>query len=73
MTVTGWGPLPDATALGVGALARRGGEGLAVADALWDGKPAAAVYGPRIPAGRAAEGLPGIRAAVTALRDGTPA
>ncbi|PAZ11424.1 carbohydrate kinase [Streptomyces sp. SA15] len=64
--------LPDATALGVGALTRLGAEtGLSVADALPDWKPAA-VYEPRISADEAAERLGVFRAAVTALLDGMP-
>jgi glycerol kinase len=62
--------LPDATALGVGALARLGAEpGLTVTDALPDWKPAA-VYEPHIPADAAAERLAGFRTAVAALLDG---
>ncbi|MFI5674300.1 FGGY family carbohydrate kinase [Streptomyces cellulosae] len=62
--------LPDATALGVGALARLGAEpGLTVTEALPDWKPAA-VYEPRIPADAAAERLAGFRAAVATLLDG---
>jgi len=62
--------LPDATALGVGALARLGAEpGLTLTDALPDWKPAA-VYEPRIRADQAAERLARFRAAVTALLDG---
>lgn len=65
--------LPDATALGAGALARLGAEpGLSVADALPDWKPAA-VYEPLVSADEAAQRLGGFRAAVTALLDGTPA
>ncbi|MCX4705190.1 FGGY family carbohydrate kinase [Streptomyces sp. NBC_01373] len=65
--------LPDATALGVGALARLGAEpGLSLADALPDWKPAA-VYEPRVSPEEAAERLGRFRAAVTALLDGTPA
>lgn len=64
--------LPDATALGVGALARLGAEpGLSVADALPDWKPAA-VYEPHVSADEAAARLDRFRAAVTALLDGTP-
>ncbi|WP_330461008.1 FGGY family carbohydrate kinase [Streptomyces sp. NBC_00820] len=59
--------LPDATALGVAALARLGADpALGTADALPDWKPAA-VYEPRIPADRAAERLAGFRTAVAAL------
>ncbi|MFI6934957.1 FGGY family carbohydrate kinase [Streptomyces sp. NPDC050287] len=62
--------LPDATALGVGALARLGTEpGMTVAEALPDWKPAA-VYEPRISADAAAERLAGFRAAVAALLGG---
>ncbi|MDT0614043.1 FGGY family carbohydrate kinase [Streptomyces lancefieldiae] len=65
--------LPDATALGVGALARLGADpGLTVAEALPDGEPAA-VYEPRISADEAAERLARFRAAVTALLEGSPA
>ncbi|RZB14630.1 carbohydrate kinase [Streptomyces sp. F001] len=65
--------LPDATALGVGVLARLGAEpGLTVAEALPDWKPAA-VYEPRITADEAAERLAAFRRAVAALLDGTPA
>ena len=63
-------PLPDATALGAGALARLGADpGLTPADVLPDGKPAA-VYEPRVPAGRAAERRSAFRAAVAALLEG---
>ncbi|MFC8427117.1 FGGY family carbohydrate kinase [Streptomyces sp. NPDC057253] len=59
--------LPDATALGVGALAHLGAEpGLSVADALPDWKPAA-VYEPQVSAGEAAERLAGFRRAVATL------
>ncbi|GAA3151432.1 FGGY family carbohydrate kinase [Streptomyces echinatus] len=59
--------LPDATALGTAALARLGADpALGVEDALPDWKPAA-VYEPRIPAGRAAERRAGFRTAVAAL------
>lgn len=62
--------LPDATALGVGVLARLGAEpDLSVADALPDWKPAA-VYEPRVSAREAAERLAGFRSAVTALLEG---
>ncbi|MET8246538.1 FGGY family carbohydrate kinase [Streptomyces sp. NPDC005202] len=61
--------LPDATALGTGALARLGADPrLAVEDALPDWKPAA-VYEPRITRDEAAERLGAFRAAVTALLD----
>ncbi|MDN0200060.1 FGGY family carbohydrate kinase [Streptomyces sp. S.PNR 29] len=64
--------LPDATALGAGALARLGAEpGLTVAEALPDGKPSA-VHEPRIGADEAAERLAAFRSAVTALLDRTP-
>ncbi|MFF7277902.1 FGGY family carbohydrate kinase [Streptomyces griseorubiginosus] len=64
--------LPDATALGVGALARLGAEpALSVADALPDRKPAA-VYEPRVSPEEAAERLAVFRSAVTALLEGTP-
>ncbi|NEA99206.1 FGGY family carbohydrate kinase [Streptomyces sp. SID13726] len=63
--------LPDATALGVGALARLGADpGLEPADALPDWKPAA-VYEPRISAQEAGQRLGEFRRAVTALLDGT--
>jgi glycerol kinase len=62
--------LPDATALGVAALARLGADpGLTVAGVLPDGKPAA-VYEPRVSGGEAAERLAVFRAAVAALLDG---
>lgn len=62
--------LPDATALGVGALARLGvAPGLSVADALPDWKPAA-VYGPRVSADEAGERLAGFRRAVGTLLQG---
>jgi glycerol kinase len=65
--------LPDATALGVGALARLGAQpGLTVAEALPDWKPAA-VYEPRITPDEAAERRAGFRAEVAALLDRTPA
>jgi len=65
--------LPDATALGAGALARLGATpGLDLADALPDGKPSA-VHEPRISADEAAERRARFRAAVTALLDGAPA
>ncbi|WP_427924115.1 FGGY family carbohydrate kinase [Streptomyces sp. cg40] len=65
--------LPDATALGVGALARLGAEpGLSLADALPDAKPSA-VYEPRIGPDHAAERLAAFRSEVTALLDRTPA
>ncbi|MFC9913295.1 FGGY family carbohydrate kinase [Streptomyces sp. NPDC127197] len=65
--------LPDATALGVGVLARLGAEpGLTVAEALPDWEPAA-VYEPRITADEAAERLAAFRRAVAALLDRTPA
>ncbi|MGX1134771.1 glycerol kinase [Streptomyces glaucescens] len=65
--------LPDATALGAGALARLGATpGLALADALPDWRPSA-VYEPRIDADQAAERRARFRSAVTALLDGAPA
>ncbi|CAL9374326.1 Glycerol kinase [Streptomyces sp. enrichment culture] len=65
--------LPDATALGAGALARLGATpGLALADALPDWRPSA-VYEPRIDAGQAAERRARFRTAVAALLDGAPA
>ncbi|WP_210569526.1 FGGY family carbohydrate kinase [Streptomyces sp. GESEQ-4] len=64
--------LPDATALGVGALARLGTEpGLTVAEALPDWKPSA-VYEPRISADEAAARLAGFRREVAALLDRGP-
>ncbi|MFG2725970.1 FGGY family carbohydrate kinase [Streptomyces canus] len=63
--------LPDATALGVGALARAGAEpGLTVTDALPDWKPAA-VYEPRVSAEEAGERLACFRRAVATLLDGS--
>ncbi|MFF8316610.1 FGGY family carbohydrate kinase [Streptomyces bobili] len=65
--------LPDATALGVGALARLGAApGTTLAEALPEGKPSA-VYEPRVSANEAADRLGRFRAAVTALLDGAPA
>ncbi|GGN58485.1 carbohydrate kinase [Streptomyces albiflavescens] len=65
--------LPDATALGVGAVARLGLDpALAVDEALPDRTPSA-VYEPRISRDEATERLAGFRAAVTALLDRTPA
>ncbi|MFJ9900067.1 FGGY family carbohydrate kinase [Streptomyces sp. NPDC091280] len=65
--------LPDATALGVGALARLGAEpGLTLADALPDVAPSA-VYEPRIGPDEAAERRAAFRAEVTALLDRAPA
>ncbi|MER6225428.1 FGGY family carbohydrate kinase [Streptomyces sp900105755] len=58
--------LPDATALGVGALAHLGSDPV---DFLPDGRPSA-VYEPRIGAAEAAERLGVFRAAVAALLDG---
>ncbi|MET7733172.1 FGGY family carbohydrate kinase [Streptomyces sp. NPDC005402] len=64
--------LPDATALGVGTLARLGAEpGLDLADALPVWKPAA-VYEPRVSAEKAAERRARFRSAVTALLEETP-
>ncbi|MGW2384241.1 FGGY family carbohydrate kinase [Streptomyces sp. NPDC001658] len=64
--------LPDATALGVGALARLGADpGLDLAEALPDWKPAA-VYEPRVSADAAAARLDRFRAAVATLLDGAP-
>ncbi|MFE0516469.1 FGGY family carbohydrate kinase [Streptomyces sp. NPDC058964] len=66
-------PLPDATALGVGVLARLGAEpDLTVRDALPDWRPAA-VYEPRLSAAEAADRLGSFRAAVATLLDRTPA
>ncbi|KUL21958.1 FGGY family carbohydrate kinase [Streptomyces regalis] len=63
--------LPDATALGVGALARLGVEPcLTLAEALPDGKPAA-LYEPRVTAGEAAGRRAAFRAEVGALLGGT--
>ncbi|QIJ65893.1 FGGY family carbohydrate kinase [Streptomyces sp. JB150] len=65
--------LPDATALGAGALARLGATpGLTLADALPDGKPSA-VYEPRVTPDEAAERRAAFRTAVAALLDGEPA
>jgi glycerol kinase len=65
--------LPDATALGVGGLARLGADpGLTVAEALPEGKPSA-VYEPRISADEAAERRAAFRSEVAALLDRTPA
>ncbi|MFV0132492.1 FGGY family carbohydrate kinase [Streptomyces sp. HMX87] len=65
--------LPDATALGVAALARLGTEpGLTPAEVLPDDAPAA-VYEPRITADEAADRLGRFRSAVAALLDGDPA
>jgi glycerol kinase len=65
--------LPDATALGVGALARLGAQpDLTVAEALPDWRPAA-VYEPRITPDEAAERRAGFRTEVAALLDRTPA
>ncbi|WP_240654077.1 FGGY family carbohydrate kinase [Streptomyces sp. AcE210] len=64
--------LPDATALGVGVLARLGLDpALTVRDAVPRGRPAA-VYEPRIDAAHAAERLDGFRSAVATLLDRTP-
>ncbi|MFF5493678.1 FGGY family carbohydrate kinase [Streptomyces aquilus] len=65
--------LPDATALGVAALARLGAEpALTVATALPDWKPAA-VHEPRITADEAADRRARFRAEVTVLLDRAPA
>ncbi|MEU6537865.1 FGGY family carbohydrate kinase [Streptomyces sp. NPDC047000] len=62
--------LPDATALGVGALARLGADPrLTPADVLPEGKPAA-VYEPRVPADAAAERRARFRAAVASMLEG---
>jgi len=64
--------LPDATALGVGALARGGVEaGLEVRDALPEWKPAA-VYEPQVSADHAEERLADFRRAVAVLLQGRP-
>ncbi|MFF5717197.1 FGGY family carbohydrate kinase [Streptomyces buecherae] len=64
--------LPDATALGVGAVARLGLDpGLTVREAIPAWRPAA-VYEPRIPAERAAERRATFRAAVATLLARTP-
>ncbi|MPY35301.1 carbohydrate kinase [Streptomyces adustus] len=64
--------LPDATALGTGALALLGAvPGTTVADALPEWKPAA-VYEPRISPDQAAERRATFRAAVAALLDAAP-
>lgn len=65
--------LPDATALGVGALARLGaGAAATLEQALPDWKPSA-VYEPRITADEAAERLARFRTEVAALLERTPA
>ncbi|MET7685441.1 FGGY family carbohydrate kinase [Streptomyces sp. NPDC005423] len=65
--------LPDATALGAGALARLGAEpGLTVPEALPDWKPSA-VYEPRVSSDEAAERLAVFRAEVGVLLDRRPA
>ncbi|MFI9341739.1 FGGY family carbohydrate kinase [Streptomyces sp. NPDC052773] len=65
--------LPDATALGAGALARLGATpGLGLADALPDWKPSA-VYEPRVSPEEAAERRAGFRAAVATLLREEPA
>ncbi|MEU6947707.1 FGGY family carbohydrate kinase [Streptomyces sp. NPDC046316] len=62
--------LPDATALGVGAVARLGLDpGLAVHDAVPEWKPSA-VYEPEVTGAEAAERLERFRTAVAALLDG---
>ncbi|MEU7006377.1 FGGY family carbohydrate kinase [Streptomyces sp. NPDC046332] len=62
--------LPDATALGVGAVARLGLDpGLAVHDAVPEWKPSA-VYEPAVTGAEAAERLERFRTAVAALLDG---
>ncbi|MFE5614229.1 FGGY family carbohydrate kinase [Streptomyces sp. NPDC056524] len=62
--------LPDATALGAGAVARLGLDpGLAVHDAVPEWKPSA-VYEPAVTGTEAAERLERFRSAVTALLDG---
>lgn len=58
--------LPDATALGVGALARLGREPGLGLSAVPDRKPSA-VYEPRVSSGEAAERLAGFRRAVATL------
>ncbi|MDG9718997.1 FGGY family carbohydrate kinase [Streptomyces sp. DH24] len=65
--------LPDATALGAGALARLGaGAATTLEQALPDGKPSA-VYEPRVTADEAAERRARFRAEVAALLERTPA
>ncbi|MBZ6138111.1 MULTISPECIES: FGGY family carbohydrate kinase [Streptomyces] len=65
--------LPDATALGVGALARLGADpALTLADALPDAGPAA-VYEPRVSADEAGTRRARFRTAVDALLAGEPA
>ncbi|OIJ63282.1 FGGY family carbohydrate kinase [Streptomyces mangrovisoli] len=65
--------LPDATALGVGTLARLGADPrLTLEEALPDWRPAA-VHEPRISADEAAERLAGFRAAVHTLLERSPA
>lgn len=62
--------LPDATALGVGAVARLGLDpGLAVHDAVPEWKPSA-VYEPAVTGAEAAERMERFRTAVAALLDG---
>ncbi|MFJ3903892.1 FGGY family carbohydrate kinase [Streptomyces sp. NPDC090025] len=62
--------LPDATALGAAAVARLGhSPGLAVRDAVPDGKPSA-VYEPRISADQAEARMERFRAAVATVLDG---
>ncbi|MEU9981896.1 FGGY family carbohydrate kinase [Streptomyces sp. NPDC050856] len=64
--------LPDATALGVGALARLGLDpALPLQRVIPEWRPAA-VYEPRVPADRAAERMDRFRAAVAALPGPTP-
>ncbi|MFD7321630.1 FGGY family carbohydrate kinase [Streptomyces sp. NPDC059875] len=65
--------LPDATALGVGAVARLGLDpGLTVQEAVPEWKPSA-VYEPAITRSEAGERLDRFRTAVAALLDGSPA
>ncbi|MFH9862999.1 FGGY family carbohydrate kinase [Streptomyces sp. NPDC017202] len=65
--------LPDATALGVGALARLGtADGTTLAEALPETEPSA-VYEPRVTPDEAADRLGRFRAAVKVLLDGAPA
>ncbi|MEV0226521.1 FGGY family carbohydrate kinase [Streptomyces sp. NPDC050704] len=64
--------LPDATALGVAAVARLGLDPSLTIDEALPARRPAAVYEPRISAGEAAERLAGFRAAVATLLDRAP-
>ncbi|NGO13701.1 carbohydrate kinase [Streptomyces sp. HC44] len=65
--------LPDATALGVGAVARLGVDPSRAIDEVLPAAPPSAVYEPGIGADEAAERLAGFRTAVAALLDRAPA